>query len=134
MYSTIARHILYPIGETFLGTRMLKYLRILEETQWWSPGQLRELQNEKLRALIKHAYENVPYYRRTFEERGLSDKDIQTVADLPKLPILTKDDIRQNFDDLKAKDFKKRKPFLHATGGSTGEPLKFCIAWISPLR
>lgn len=59
MYSTIARHILYSIGETFLGTKMLKYLKELEETQWWSPEQLQELQNKKLRALIKHAYENV---------------------------------------------------------------------------
>lgn len=48
MYSTLARHILYPIGEAFLGTKMLKYLKELEETQWWQPEKLRELQNLKL--------------------------------------------------------------------------------------
>ena len=110
MYSTIARHILYPIGERILGTTLLKYLKELEETQWWSPEQLRELQNKKLRALIKHAYENVPYYHRIFEERSLAPNDIQTVEDLPKLPILTKDDIRQNSQDMLAKDFKKWRP------------------------
>lgn len=141
MYSTIAKHILYPIGEAFLRTNMLKHLKMLEETQWWSPEQLQELQNERLRALIKHAYENVPYYRRIFEERGLTDRDIQTVKDLPKLPILTKGDIRRNFDDLKAKDFKKWKPYLNATGGSTGEPLRYytameatSIGWASNFR
>lgn len=127
MYSALARHILYPIGEAFLGTKMLKYLKELEETQWWSPEQLRELQNEKLRALIKHAYENVPYYHGILEERGLTDKDIQTVDDLQKLPILTKNDIRQNFSDLITEGSNKQKPFLTATGGSTGEPLKYYI-------
>jgi len=127
MYFTIARNVLYPIGETFLGTKMLKYLKELEETQWWSPAQLGELQNEKLQALIRHAYRNVPYYHRVFEERGLLDKDIQTIADLQKLPVLTKDIVRSNFSQLVAKDFKQGKPYLTATGGSTGEPLKFYI-------
>lgn len=127
MYSAILKHTLCPIAERLLGTRMLKYLKELEETQWWAPEQLRELQNEKLRALIKHAYENVPYYRRTFDGRGLTDKDIQTVEELPKLPILTKDNIRRDFQDLIAKDFKRRKPFLNTTGGTTGDPLKYYI-------
>lgn len=141
MYSIIAKHILYPIGETFLGTKMLRYLKELEKTQWWSLERLQELQNEKLRALIKHAYENAPYYHCLFQERGLTDKDIQTVEDLPKLPVLTKNDIRQNFADLIAKDSSKRKPFLNATGGSTGEPLKYyidmevtSISWAGMLR
>ncbi len=95
MYSTIVKHIIYPMGELFLGTTMLRYLKELEESQWWSPNELRELQNKKLRALIKHAYENVPYYRHIFEGRGLTDKNIQTVVDLYKLSILTKDDIRR---------------------------------------
>ncbi len=99
MYSTIVRHILYPIGETFLGTKMLKYLRVLDETQWWSPGHLRELQNEKFRVLIKHAYENVPYYHCLFHERELTDKDIQTLYDLPQLAIATKTDIGQHLED-----------------------------------
>ena len=127
MYSVIAKHILYPVGEAFLGTKMLRYLKELEETQWWSLERLQELQNRKLRALIKHAYENIPYYHCLFQERGLTDKDIQTVEDLPKLPVLTKNDIRQNFADLIAKDSSKRKPFLNATGGSTGEPLQYYI-------
>ncbi|MFC1963382.1 hypothetical protein ACFLVL_02035 [Chloroflexota bacterium] len=108
-----------------MGTKTLKYLREMEDTQWWSPEQLHELQNRKLRALIQHVYENVPYYHRIFEERRLNANDIQTVEDLQKLPILTKNDIRQNQSDLVAKDTSKRKSVLTTTSGSTGEPLAF---------
>lgn len=141
MYSVFAKYIMYPIGEAFLGTKMLKYLKELEETQWWPPEKLKDLQNMKLRALINHAYNNIPYYHHVFEERGLNNNDIQTVEDLQRLPILTKNDIRQNFNNLIAKGPKKLKPFLDATGGSMGEPLKFyldtevsSISWAGMFR
>jgi phenylacetate-CoA ligase len=127
MYSKIVRHILYPLADVFQGTRMLKYLDEFERTQWWDIERLRELQNEKLRALVMHAYQNVPYYRRIFEERGLIGGDIQTVEDLNRLPILTKDIIWRNFNDMTAKGVNKWKPLLNATSGSTGEPLKYYI-------
>jgi len=141
VYSFLSKYGLYPLAERFSGTTLINYLKILEETQWWSPEQLRELQNEKLRALIKHAYTKVPYYRSLFRERGLTDKDICTVDDLHKLPVLTKDDIRHNFQELLAEDYKKRRPLLDATGGSTGEPLKYytcmdalSISWAATYR
>jgi len=141
VYSILANHIFYPVADMFLGTRLMKYLREMEKTQWWSPERLRELQNEKLRALIKHAYENTTYYRRIFDERGLTYNDIQTIADLHKLPILTKDNIRRNFSGLISKDANRRRAFIDTTGGSTGEPLKYYIdmdvasvAWAGMFR
>jgi phenylacetate-CoA ligase len=127
LYSTIIKYVFYPLREKLQGTRILKYLKELEETQWWSNKELQEMQNKKLQSLIKHAYANVPYYRKIFNERGLVDKDIQTIDDLYKLPILTKDDIRQNFENMQANDFKKWAPSLKTTGGSTGEPLMYYI-------
>ncbi|GAF93628.1 unnamed protein product, partial [marine sediment metagenome] len=62
-----------------------KYLHELEESQWFSPKQLEELQNERLRPIIQHAYENVPHYRRIFDDRGLKPRDIDRIADLEKL-------------------------------------------------
>lgn len=141
MYSTIAERIVYPLGDAVLHTSVMKYLAALEESQWWSPDRLVELQNRKLRALVAHACGQVPYYRRVFEERGLSARDIQTVDDLQKLPILTKDLLRQNFSDLTARDYQKRRPFLDASSGSTGEPLRFyttmdafSMGWASAFR
>ena len=51
--------------------------RFLRESQWWSKEKLEEYQMRQLERLLKHAYENVPYYRRVFDERGLKPKDIQ---------------------------------------------------------
>lgn len=127
MYSFIAKNIIYPLGDLAIGTSVIKYYHWLQKTQWWSPEQIRELQNTELKALIKHAYYNVPYYQKLFKERGLTYQDIQTVDDLTKLPILTKNEIRQNFDSISARNLKKWKPILNSTGGSTGEPLKYYI-------
>jgi len=125
VYSKIAEHFVYPLGDAVLHTNVTKYLASLEKSQWWSLDRLVELQNQKLRSLIDHAYNKVPYYRRVFDEGGLSVRDIQTIDDLPKLPILTKDLIRQNFTDLMAQDYQKWRPFLDSSSGSTGEPLRY---------
>jgi len=125
VYSKLFRGILFPIMEISQGTKIQSYLKWLNKTQWWRPKELEDLQNKKLRALIKHAYENVPYYHRLFRKLNLKPEDIKTKEDLQKLPLLTKEEIRKNFSDLLAKDFKKWQPKQNATSGSTGEPLKY---------
>jgi phenylacetate-CoA ligase len=141
MYVTLARHIVYPLGDAVLRTNVMKYLASLEKTQWWPPERLAELQNQKLCSLIHHAYNKVPYYRRVFDERGLSVRDIQTIDDLPKLPVLTKDLIRHNFTDLMPQDSRKWRPYLESSSGSTGEPLRYyttmdaaSISWAGEFR
>jgi phenylacetate-CoA ligase len=69
----------------------------LDKSQWWSSAELENYQNEKLARLIRHAYENVPYYSKLFKENGLRPDDVQTTSDLAKIPILTKKTIRENF-------------------------------------
>lgn len=125
MYETLARRVVYPLGDAVLRTNVLRYLASLEKTQWWSVDKLVELQNRKLRSLIHHVYKEVPYYRRVFDERGLSVQDIRSVHDLPKLPVLTKDLIRQNLPDLMPRDAQKWRPRLYSSSGSTGEPLRY---------
>jgi len=63
-YATIPLPIRY--GKVFRET-----YAFLRESQWWSREQLEEYQLEQLSKLLHHAYENVPYYRRVFDERGL---------------------------------------------------------------
>lgn len=107
------------------GLRFAKYYKWLMKTQWLPTEELEELQNERLRIIIKHAYENVPYYRRIFDEHCLKPEDIQTKEDLKLLPILTKDGVRKNFNELIAKNVNKYKPHISKSGGTTGKPLKF---------
>lgn len=62
-----------------------------------------------------------------FKELDIYPSDIKSVSDLQKLPLLTKDDIRNNLGDLTAKNYSKRELIPSATGGSTGEPMRFFI-------
>lgn len=107
------------------GGEFSAILEGLERSQWLSPSELEDLQNRCLQQLIVHAYENVPYYRRIFEERGLKPHDIRTKEDLVKLPFLTKGLIRKNFRALLAVNIPSSASTPFSTSGSTGQKLKF---------
>lgn len=119
---------LYTELKFFKNSKLGEQFRFLQKSQWFSRGKILNVQVRRLRALIKHAYENVPYYHRVFKEIGFSPCDVKTVDDLNRLPVLTKDVVRSNFDDLTATNFPRVKMMPYATGGSTGEPLQFYIS------
>jgi phenylacetate-CoA ligase len=99
----------------------------LEQTQRWSASELEVLQAERLHKLIRHAYDNVPHYRRVFDERRLKPFDINTPGDLYKLPVLTKQDVRRFGSELRAKNVARWHVRLGRTGGTTGVPLVLAI-------
>ncbi len=99
----------------------------LEQTEKWSASELEALQEERLRKLIRHAYENVPHYRRVFDERRLKPADINTLADLYKIPVLTKQDVRRFGSELRAKNMPRWQIRIGRTGGTTGIPLILAI-------
>jgi phenylacetate-CoA ligase len=101
----------------------LKYTRELERNQWLSPDELQQISWQKLKTLLEHAYANVPFYRRRFQEIGLTPQDIRTEEDFRQIPLLSKDDIRQNADLLIATNYAKDKMKRDVTSGSTGVPL-----------
>mgnify|MGYP000340819043 CR=1 FL=1 len=87
--------------------------------------EIEEYQNGKLRSLIKHAYENVPFYKERMENIKLLPTDIKDQKDLYKLPILSREDVRSNFKKLQATDHSRNKLILGHTSGTTGSPLEF---------
>jgi phenylacetate-CoA ligase len=97
----------------------------LVQNQWKSYEELKEEQEKQLRVMINFAYKNVPYYHKLFYDLKLSPDDVKKVEDLEKLPILTKDIIKQNWEDFKPVNLNKLKYYEAATGGSTGTPFKY---------
>lgn len=126
IYNFIDRNILLPIGDLIYGSSVRSRLVEFRRYDQLTSAEILDLQNKKLRELVRHCYENVPYYTRLFDRLGLKPEDIQTRADLVKLPILTKQVIRDNYDDMIPKDMPSARLIRSSTGGSTGTPLQFC--------
>jgi phenylacetate-CoA ligase len=105
------------------GGRYAEYQTLLAASEGWSRAELEAYQDERLRVVIEHAYESVPFYRRRFEALKLVPADIRGRADLPKLPLLTKQDIRRHFADLVSTTIPRRKLKTGHTSGTTGTPL-----------
>ena len=83
--------------------------------------ELRALQNERLVKQVKHVWDNVPYYRKKMEEKGVTPEDIQSVDDLHKLPVLKKDDLREAYPyGLMGKPMSECVR-IHSTSGTTGK-------------
>ena len=128
VYSTFLTKIILPLADLLKGTDILKTSEFLEDSQWWSAEQIRAFQEKRLRELIAHAYANVPYYRATFDRLRLKPQEMNSSEDLQRLPVLTKDVIRQEFpDNMVAVNVPKKKLFLYHSGGSTGEPLAYYL-------
>lgn len=107
------------------GIPFRRMLKDLKDSQFYSRAELENYQDERLRKIIKHAYENVPYYNELFNKCNLIPEDLQTKADLWKIPLLTKDDIKQNFERLKARNIPKFFMNIGHTSGTTGTPAHF---------
>jgi len=97
-------------------------LEEFENTQYYSEVELQTYQEEKLRKLVKHAYETVPFYRKLFDKKKLKSDDIRKIDDLQKIPVLDKETLRSNRERLMSTDINE-KIYFRRTGGSTGVPL-----------
>ena len=83
--------------------------------------QLRQLQNERFMKQIRHVWDNVPYYRKKMEDKGVTIDDIKSVDDLHKLPFLSKDDLRDAYPyGLKGMPLEDCVR-IHSTSGTTGK-------------
>lgn len=94
------------------------------ETQWYSLKEIREYQEARLRKLVQYVYSSIPYYQKLFQSLNLRPKDIQTLDDLKKLPVLTRQEAIANYSAITN---PKLENFKHYSGATTGERL----AWIS---
>jgi phenylacetate-CoA ligase len=91
----------------------------LARDQWRPPATLRRLQWERFQAILRHAYDNSPFYRRRFEGLGLTPADIRSPDDLVKIPVTTREDLREA-EDLIARGVNRAHVKRSMTSGSTG--------------
>lgn len=84
--------------------------------------ELESLQLERLRATLRHAYENVGFYRAAFDKAGLRPEDCRTLADLSRFPFTVKSDLRDNYPFGMFAVPEDRVRRIHASSGTTGRP------------
>ncbi|MCX7852709.1 MAG: hypothetical protein N2383_07985 [Caldilineales bacterium] len=127
LYHRFLRTVALPLGARLAGYQAVwPYLRQLEASQWWSLEQLRALQNAKLRRLIAHVYEHVPFYREVMDARGLRPEDIRTTDDLELLPIVDKHVITANYREaLRDHSLPTAQLIPASSSGSTAERLHY---------
>ncbi|MEW5748756.1 MAG: phenylacetate--CoA ligase family protein [Candidatus Thermoplasmatota archaeon] len=82
-------------------------------------------QVSSLRAMLMHAYDKVPYYHGLLKGRNLRPDDFKAIEDLERLPVLTKDVIKANWEALVPLDIASVRYERKATGGSTGTPFPY---------
>lgn len=87
-----------------------------------SDDERKKLQLQKLQAIVKYAYENVPYYRKRLDELNIKPEDIKTLKDIEKLPFTTKDDLRDAYPFEMFAVPKKEIVEVHTSSGTTGKP------------
>ncbi|WP_406290177.1 phenylacetate--CoA ligase PaaK [Streptomyces sp. NBC_00209] len=95
---------------------------LLDTAERMSRAELEALQLERLRATLRHAYENVAHYRAAFDRAGLKPEDCGSLADLARFPFTTKADLRDNypFGMFAVPEDQVRR--VHASSGTTGRP------------
>lgn len=115
---------IFLLGYYLKRPKVVKVYKELKRPENQNIETLKEFQNRELRKLISYVVKEIPYYRDVFNKLNLTANDIQTVEDLVKLPILTKEIIRKDPNRFIAKNHKG-KIVKGSTGGSTGVPLKY---------
>ena len=125
LYTRFVAGVVFPLHERLKHHSTVAARRGLEQSQWWPRERIEALQLERLRTLLADVGTNVPYYRRLFGECGFDPAAVRSLADLQRLPFLTKAEIRAHSDDFRHPQAGPLARFN--TGGSSGEPLVFYI-------
>src|SRR4051812_27608611 len=125
IYGALFEGLLWPFWEGAIrGLSTLEHLAYLERSQWFGRAERQRRDSAALLSLLRYAGQNVPYYRELFAKHRFDPRAVRSTADLAELPLLTRDIVRERYEDLidprhRGKNFKK------GTSGSTGKPLKF---------
>ena len=115
----------FPLSDVAYHTHLSFWYKQIGKMLLWKPEEILIWQTEQMKALIREAYTYSPYYNSLFQSLGLKPDSFQTIKDLEKIPPLTKDIIRNHYDEILLYG-KKGLSYRHcSTGGSTGNPTSY---------
>lgn len=135
LFSFTPAHVLSLVGSMYGAYFKTRYyagschdrMRDLIHLEKSSRREVDDYENKKLRMIVKHCYDSVPYYRKHFKRIGVSVNDIRNREDLHKLPILTREGVARNHNELLSICANPRRSMWVGTSGTTGTPLK--VLW-----
>lgn len=133
MNTLLLRNIAFQAYHKFTGTNLLEKVGELNENQWKSKEELIGLQSLKLQRILRHAYENIPFYREKFDDIGIDLKDLHQPEYFNHIPLLTKKEINENRERMILKKLNGNKLIPNSTSGSTGEALYFYLDFRSTV-
>ncbi|WP_375239821.1 phenylacetate--CoA ligase family protein [Aurantibacter sp.] len=129
------RQLVYKLKyRLFFNEKINYYENVIKKNNNLSIAEIEELNWKKRKDIIEFAYKNIPFYKEYYDDNNFSPQNLIEEQDWGKVPVLTKDKLRSNFDSLKNPKLKKKYFRLSTTGGSTGEPLKILFDTRVPLE
>lgn len=112
-----------------MGRNYWKIKKFLDKAQWWDHKAIEEWQLQKVKQIVKYAYENVPGYHHLYKDASINPDDIQTLKDVNFLPFVTKEMLRDNSEDFRSRAIPRSHQIYNTTGDSTGIPFGFYNTW-----
>ena len=114
-----------PLSDIVYHTGLSSWYHHIGDMLTWNPERIKEWQFARMKELIRDAYIYSPYYHGLFESISLKPDDVRTSDDLKIIPPLTKEIIRDHYDEILLRG-KKGLHYRHcSTGGSTGNPTRY---------
>lgn len=119
---------LYSTYTSLSGRKLFQYYKEFQQQSLC--GIPPDITRKALVKLLLHCQKSVPYYANIMSQVGTGELlEQKPELYLQKLPLVTKDIIRNNFEQLKSRDLEQRQWYFETSGGSTGEPIKLIQAW-----
>ncbi|MBI3805607.1 MAG: phenylacetate--CoA ligase family protein [Nitrospirae bacterium] len=124
MNKFVAKYLIYFPIQFLRRQNVSRHLSQVSGLQYKSPHEIEALRDAKIERLIRHAYNNNPFYKKKFDDLGVRSDEIKGMADLSRLPVLLKREVLDNEKTLITPHFGQ-KLYTRKTGGSTGMTLHF---------
>jgi phenylacetate-CoA ligase len=131
--------VVFPLFERASYSGFTARMRLLRKREYLTLEENLDLQFQNLLKLLTYAQKSSPFYRQRFAEAGLNADQIHEVADLKRIPPLTREDLRLHLGEIKSQEFRGEDLLPAATGGTTDTPVPIqrsreSLAWKSAVQ